>query len=909
MNELTHKIPTADEALRQLSEIQAAFALDPAAETDRHIRRLAQAIRNAEGRFVLLLAVCNDRPEQRRIARLIAVRLPHPPVELALTGKEDSLLDTLLEAPGAPLPLFVYGLEQLLPSGDEAVLRREDTLHELQLRREKFRKLARPLLLWVPEYAYTLIGQQAVDFWSWQSGGYFFPSPGLPQPAATAVGRRVVSNLPVSRVLVRRLEITGKALAILRHERGLMIVGQGGIGKTRLAIALAEELKEDFPDAQILLEAGSEEGTEAAARMIRQALWLLDPEIGLPEDFDALREMYLTALTSRRCVIILDNLREPALIRLLRPPPGSVLIVTARLALISGELPVLTLDALFPKDAREILLDAAPDLDQSRVDEIFARLGGNPLAIRLAAALLRQAPCVEKEALQSADLQTLFRRIYERLDQATAAVLRRCTVFPASFDREAEASVADDPENRHLLELERLAIVYRWKYADRFELNDLVRSLAGRYLPAAERFDLQLRHATHYLTVCHRVREAADSARPGWQQLLEAEWENIKAGQAWAAANYQTQADAAKLCCEYPIALGRILMNRLSPKEREQWFSAARDAARLRNDLDLEAHLCFLLAQILADQGKRDEATRTFLEAAQKARQAKHAYLAATSLMGAAWLTLDSGRTEEAEGLATEALEAARADGDITLTANALTTLVRVHALRGRFQDALRLNQEVFGLANQTRNRQQLSAAYRNAGYLYAETKDFARAVDAYQSALQIAGEIGDGAGQLAITRELGTVEVVAGQAERGIRHLEDAASMSRSRGDSAGIALALNSLAQGYYVLGDIRRAHSVALEALDIAKRAGEQFTRGALVNLGITSQRLGDYEGSERYLTQALSIARKLDDKDQEARILTELGRTYTQMGRHEDGERVLNEAAKLEARLEPQTRQNA
>jgi tetratricopeptide (TPR) repeat protein len=65
-------------------------------------------------------------------------------------------------------------------------------------------------------------------------------------------------------------------------------------------------------------------------------------------------------------------------------------------------------------------------------------------------------------------------------------------------------------------------------------------------------------------------------------------------------------------------------------------------------------------------------------------------------------------------------------------------------------------------------------------------------------------------------------------------------------------------------------------------------------------MTTQRLGDYEGSERYLRQALALA-QAGDRGDEARILTELGRDYVMTGRHQEAEGLLSQALTLAKQL--------
>jgi hypothetical protein len=60
----------------------------------------------------------------------------------------------------------------------------------------------------------------------------------------------------------------------------------------------------------------------------------------------------------------------------------------------------------------------------------------------------------------------------------------------------------------------------------------------------------------------------------------DAEWDNIRAGQVWAATNAETNDVATNLCNQYPGASACVLNLRLHPREWIAWMEAALDAAR-----------------------------------------------------------------------------------------------------------------------------------------------------------------------------------------------------------------------------------------------------------------------------------------------------------------------------------------
>ncbi|MBI4771132.1 MAG: tetratricopeptide repeat protein [Chloroflexi bacterium] len=166
----------------------------------------------APGRFVLAFVKCNLPMQRRALAAQVRAQVEPLGVsvlEVELTEPVEKLLPLLRErlavreAPGGTSPargkaaLFVYGLEHSLPSGDP----HPPLLAHLNMTRELFRRdLPGPLVLWLPDYALTLLARGAPDFWAWRSGVYEFPAEvetarGVAQEAVYAEAGHETSNL------------------------------------------------------------------------------------------------------------------------------------------------------------------------------------------------------------------------------------------------------------------------------------------------------------------------------------------------------------------------------------------------------------------------------------------------------------------------------------------------------------------------------------------------------------------------------------------------------------------------------------------------------------------------------------------------------------------------------------------
>jgi DNA-binding SARP family transcriptional activator len=177
------------------------------------------------------------------------------------------------------------------------------------------------------------------------------------------------------------------------------VAGPGGIGKTALAVHVAHQVAEWFPDGQLFVGLGGATSPASAADVLARLLRDLGvPESSIPAAADERAARYRTAIADRKMLIVLDDALSSVQVRPLLPGTGgSAVLVTSRSALagIAGSA-FTSLSVLSPVSSRALFTSivgehrAADDPDAT--DEVVASCAGLPLAIRIAASRLAARP-------------------------------------------------------------------------------------------------------------------------------------------------------------------------------------------------------------------------------------------------------------------------------------------------------------------------------------------------------------------------------------------------------------------------------------------------------------------------------------------------------------------------------------
>jgi predicted ATPase len=404
--------------------------------------------------------------------------------------------------------------------------------------------------------------------------------------AASAPRRRGPHPLPVDTTsLVGREQAIDEVAELVRRPdvRLVTLTGLGGIGKTRLAVAVARRLADLFGAGTVFVPLAAVTQPEVVLAGVARAVGAELAGAGSP--LEALVEYF----GGDQWLLVLDNLEQVVdaardLDELLSRCSGVVILATSRTVLglrAERECPVPPLPlppdpaqmpmaelaaapavALFVDRARAVRYDfALTEGNAAAVAEICRRLEGLPLAIELAAArtrlldpeellrrLSRSLDALGTGAVDLPERQRTLRATVEwsvgLLDDAERSLLETVAVFVDGWTIEAAAQVAGLDEDRALDLTEALArhsLVYLDPAGDgpRPRMLETIREfvaerLAGR-LDAAE---IERRHADYY----RALAEQADLPLRGAGQLawcgrLEAEAGNLAAAVRWYLAH------------------------------------------------------------------------------------------------------------------------------------------------------------------------------------------------------------------------------------------------------------------------------------------------------------------------------------------------------------------------------------
>ena len=166
--------------------------------------------------------------------------------------------------------------------------------------------------------------------------------------------------------------------------------GQGGMGKTALALMLADQLKAQFPDAQVFVSLrGLSERPLQPAEAMACVLRAFDPEAKLPRQEQKLAAIYRSVLEGKRVLLLMDGAENLEQVRPLIPPQGCYFLVTSLERLGLHGFPAAELGVLRTSEAQDLLLRVEPRIgtEAPAIADLRAYV---PLALRLAASALAE---------------------------------------------------------------------------------------------------------------------------------------------------------------------------------------------------------------------------------------------------------------------------------------------------------------------------------------------------------------------------------------------------------------------------------------------------------------------------------------------------------------------------------------
>ena len=559
--------------------------------------------------------------------------------------------------------------------------------------------------------------------------------------APSSVAARGLRPLPVSTTSLLGRDRAIDEVAGLVERSGARLVtltGPGGVGKTRLAVAAGERLRDRFGGGTVFvpLDTVTEPGLALAAvgRMAGADLARTGPPL------EALAETF----GDDAWLLILDNLEQvlqvaPDLGELLARCPRVVILATSRTVLglrAEREYPVQPLalpawPAAVPLEELESWPAVALFVDRARavrpgfaltegnaaaVAEICRRLEGLPLAIELAAArtrLLDPAALLDRLAASLDALGTGAIDLPERqrtlratvewsvglLADAERSLLEVTAVFVDGWTIPAAAQVADLAEAQ-ALELSEALARHSLVYVDstglgpRSRMLETVREFVAERLAARpDAVETGRRHAEYYRALAEQAdRPLRGPSQNEWLERLQAEAGNLAASVRWYLAH-----DPGPLPHLFRV-LWLFWTRRDMEREARPWVEQLLPAAGAL-DPQLRAELAWTAAVLAVDTGDDAAALAARERLAPLLAGMQDPFLHAVSQLALAWTSPIAGDLDGALREVAVSLAELRGQDEPVFTAIAAFGVGSLETALGRHDDASRHLREARDLA------------------------------------------------------------------------------------------------------------------------------------------------------------------------------------------------------------------
>jgi predicted ATPase/DNA-binding CsgD family transcriptional regulator/Tfp pilus assembly protein PilF len=648
--------------------------------------------------------------------------------------------------------------------------------------------------------------------------------------------------------------------------RLLTLTGVGGSGKTRLALEVARDLVETYPDGTWLVQLAPLSEEVLVPKAVAEALKVPErPGEPLP---DTLSEV----LRDRQLLLILDNCEHliEAIARLvdllLDSCPRLRILATSREGLgVEGEIRWVVPSLSVPEQGRRTLsseeLEAYesvrlfverargrdPSLSLSphnalAVADICKRLEGIPLAIELAAARVGTVSVeqISERLTNSLKLlrggsktQTPKQRTlkgtldwsHELLSEDEKKLFGRLSVFAGGWTLEAVEAVGagEGVVEEDILDvlsgLAEKSLVVAESIGERgtvrYRLLEPIRQYAREKLEeGGEGEEVLRRHATFFLALAEeaqpRLRTPEDRE---WLERLEREHDNLRAALSWALERGETE-----LALRLGGTLGTFWHARGHLDEGRKWLEAA--------------------------LAKDDRAS---VVARLKALEALF------------WLTFEQWDLDRAEAVAHEGLKLSeKAEAGASRAASFRTMLAGPTWVGGDYERAKELLEESLALSRKADDKVGIAEALLQLGSATAYQGDRARAKEIYEEGIAVCREVGYTSRLPDFLFSLGYQLMLEGDYERGAALNEEAAALLRERGYKSGLHYALDNLGWAALLQGDHERAKTSYQESLTLCKELGDKMIASeSLEGLACSSAAQGKGERAARLFgaTEAL------------------------------------------------------
>lgn len=716
--------------------------------------------------------------------------------------------------------------------------------------------------------------------------------------------------------LIGREEERLEVAECLQRSRLVSVTGVGGIGKTRLVLALARDVARDYTDGVWLIALDSLSDEQQVPVQLASVLGVKE------EAGKRLIDSIAEHLRSKRLLLVLDNCEHllsacaRAAGRLLSECAGVRILATSREALgITGEkvwsVPALPapdpthlperratlLRVLMEYDSLQLFVERAEAVQKTftltgtnalAVAQICYRLEGIPLAIELAAAQVRVMTVEQIAArldssmgllagknqegqMRQQTLRTTLDWSYTLLTEPERLLLQRLSVFAGGWTLEAAEAICTDSALTEILPhvtalVDKSLVSFaegEAKTGGRFRMLEMVRQFASERLSASgEATNFLIRHQEWFVALAEEAALRLSGAEQAEiLRRLETEYDNLRAILVRSEQGICSAEDALRLACA--LRLYWYMRGDFSAGQKYLAQTLAHPGAQARTLTRAKAlNALGLLHRTQMDYTSAIELLEESLSIYREQGDRKGI---AQQLGNLGAIQDDLGNAAAAEAFYEEGLSIRRELGDKNGIGLMLSYLGGTTQAQGELTRARDLLEESLLLHRELGVRYRISWDLLVLGHVISLQGELVQAETLYEESLSYARELGD-RNQIAWTYNYqGKLVIRRGDYVRAEALLQDSLNLFRDIGDKFGEATSLQDLGEVAFRQGELTLARSLLEESLTILKERQHKLRiAGTLSRLGSVSCAQGDHDIGRAMFQECLLLFTERNNK---------------------------------------------
>lgn len=688
----------------------------------------------------------------------------------------------------------------------------------------------------------------------------------LPSPSSPPLNRHSTHHLPtqLTSFIGREKDIEDIQKLLTSSECHLLtLVGPGGMGKTRLAIEVATQLIQEFPDGIYFVALQPLTSADTIVSTIADALGIQL----LSDRLNAERRLF-EFFQNKTTLLIFDNFEHvmdgtQTVSQLLTAAPDLKILVTSRASLNLYEENLYTLDGLtFPADGETNPANefSAVQLFAERAHQVFPAfevngqlhnivrlcqlVDGIPLAIEFAASWLKSLSCEEiiteiehglgilKTPLRNLperhrSIKAVFDYSWQLLDEDEKRTCRRLSVFRGGFRWRAAETITG---TTHLL-LQGLidkSFLRRNPKTGRYDMHELVRQYAHEQLDQSDDDidEIEYLHSQYYMTLlANHHADVTNQSQLDMMNTLEPDLDNIR--MAWTVAVYRQNIKAIENALN-TFAYFHVFRSRFVEEAEvlevtiEMLTTPEISEQQIRLLAELHSYCGWIYIRI----GDYERATERFTHSYNLYTTYKLVALpgwGSEPLTGLTLLASIQGDYEQATAYGAQSRQLALEHDDPWNLQLALYCSTSAAYHQGNTDDAYCFARNALEISEQSGDLWFRAIVLNDLGNIARNADDYEQAKGYFRHSLEIRRQFNDAQGIAAALYNLGMIALCENDIDEARRLFLESYTRYRDVGDHGGTGYSLCKLGRVALMQGDLQQARSDFSQALVIAHRLG--------------------------------------------------------------------------------------